>query len=284
MPRTAYVNGRYVPHARASVHIEDRGYQFADGVYEVAGLHGGLFMDMGLHMARLERSLGELSIAPPMSMEALKAVLRETVRRNRLTDGYVYFQITRGVAPRDHAFPAYARSALVVTAKRIPPGRFDAAMESGIKVICVPDRRWQRRDIKSIALLPNILAKQEARAAGAYEAWQVEDGVVTEGSSTNAWIVTRANTLVTHPAGPAILNGVTRQVLLQAAKQADMKVEERPFTPEETYEAAEAFISSSSAVLLPVVEVDGKKIGQGTPGPVARKLRELYEAVAEFSP
>ncbi len=284
MPRIAYVNGRYVPHSQARIHVEDRGYQFADGVYEVAGIREGRFMDLTLHLARLERSLRELDIAAPLSTEALKIILREVVRRNRLSEGYVYWQITRGVAPRDHAFPDNPKSALVVTAKRIDPARYTRAMESGVKVLCVPDRRWARRDIKSIALLPNILAKQEARAAGCYEAWQVEDGRVTEGTSTNAWIVTRANTLVTHPSGPAILNGVTRQVLLKAAEMADMKVEERPFTPEETYEACEAFISSSSAILLPVVEIDGRKVGDGTPGPVARKLRALYEAVAEFSP
>ncbi|MGK2739820.1 D-amino-acid transaminase [Tepidicaulis sp. LMO-SS28] len=283
MPRIAYVNGRYVPHDRASVHVEDRGYQFADGVYEVAGLRDGRFMDMTRHLARLERSLAELEITPPVSMPVLRHIIRETVRRNRLFTGYVYLQVTRGVAPRDHAFPADTKGALVVTAKRIDAAKTTRLVETGIQVISVPDQRWGRRDIKSVSLLPNVLAKQAARAAGCYEAWQVEAGHVTEGASTNAWIVNKEGHLVTHPADHSILNGITRQVLIEAARQDGLHVDERPFTLEEAHAASEAFSTSSSAILLPVIAIDGKPIGTGRPGPVARRLHALYDAVAEFS-
>jgi D-alanine transaminase len=285
LSRIAYVNGRYLRHAEAAIHIEDRGYQFADGVYEVCGVRGGLLMDERLHLERLERSLGELRIALPVPLSALRFILREVIRRNRLSDGMVYFQITRGVAPRDHPFPpASVRPALTVTAKRLNMARVTAAVEKGVAVITMPDIRWARRDIKSVALLPNILAKQQAREAGAYEAWLVDDtGHITEGSSTNAWIVDSEGRLVTRPAGSEILNGVTRKVLLAAARQEGIEVVERAFTPQEAKSAREAFISASSAILIPVTAIDGQSIGNGAPGSLSMRLREAYMKVCELS-
>jgi D-alanine transaminase len=278
MSRVAYVNGRYVPHAEASVHIEDRGYQFADGVYEVIAILGGKFLDEEGHHQRLERSLRELRIAPPMNRRALSHVLRETVRRNRIASGIVYIQITRGVSRRDHPFPAGVPASLVVTARRIK-GPSSAAVEQGIGVVTLPDIRWRRRDIKSISLLPNVLAKQAARENQAYEAWLVgEDGRVHEGSSTNAWIVTRAGVLVTHPAGPEILNGITRLGVLAAARKQGIKIEERPFTVDEAKAAREAFISSTTSHVLPVVSIDGQPVGNGHPGEVTRALLAGYLA------
>lgn len=285
MSRIAYVNGRYVPHGEAAVHIEDRGYQFADGVYEVCGVRGGLLMDERLHLERLERSLGELRIALPLPLSALRFILREVIRRNRISDGMVYLQITRGVAPRDHPFPpASIRPGLVVTAKRLNMARVTAAVEKGVAVVTMPDIRWARRDIKSISLLPNILAKQQAREAGAYEAWLVDgEGRVTEGSSTNAWIVDREGRLVTRPAGPQILNGVTRKVLLAAARQEGIEVVERAFTPDEAKSAREAFISASSAILIPVTAIDGHPVGNGAPGSLSLRLREAYMTICELT-
>ena len=285
MSRIAYVNGRYVAHAGAGVHIEDRGYQFADGVYEVCGVRGGKLMDEELHLARLQRSLGELRIGPPMALPALRHVLREVVRRNRIENGMVYFQVTRGVAPRDHPFPpAGVRPALVVTAKRLNEARVAKSVETGVAVITMPDLRWARRDIKSVALLPNILAKQAAREAGAYEAWLVDaDGFVTEGSSTNAWIVDGEGRVITRPTGPGILAGVTRHVILEAARREGIEVIERPFTPEEAKAAREAFISASSAVIIPVVRIDDATIGNGAPGSVTLRLREAYSACGRLT-
>ncbi|ABS64732.1 aminotransferase class IV [Parvibaculum lavamentivorans DS-1] len=285
MSRIAYVNGRYLRHAEASVHIEDRGYQFADGIYEVCGVRGGMLMDETLHLERMQRSLGELRIALPVKLPALRHILREVVARNRIKNGMVYFQITRGVAPRDHPFPSAAtRPALVVTAKRLNEARVAIAVEKGVAVVTMPDLRWARRDIKSVALLPNILAKQAAREAGAYEAWLVDaEGYVTEGSSTNAWIVDAEGRLVTRPAGPDILNGVTRRVLLEAAKREGIEVIERAFTPEEAKTSREAFISASSAVLIPVVRIDGEPVGNAAPGSTTLRLRDAYRQIGELS-
>jgi D-alanine transaminase len=278
MSRVAYVNGQYLPHSEAGVHIEDRGYQFADGVYEVIALIGGKFLDEEGHHDRLERSLRELRIAQPMGRKALSHVLRETVRQNRMTSGIVYIQVTRGVSRRDHPFPADVPPSLVVTARRIK-GPSPQAVEQGMGVITTPDIRWQRRDIKSISLLPNILAKQAARENKAYEAWLVgEDGVVHEGSSTNAWIVTREGVLVTHPAGTEILNGITRLGVLDAARKQGIKIEERPFTVAEAKMAKEAFISSTTSHVMPVVSIDGEPVGNGHPGEVTRALLAGYLA------
>lgn len=276
MPRLAYVNGRYVPHRDGRVHIEDRGYQFADGVYEVVPVVGGTLVDEELHLDRLERSLRELRIDMPMARRALKMVSHELMRLNGLTHGFVYMQVTRGVAPRDHKFPKGVKPALVMTTKQLKqPSR--EVLEKGLKVSTQPDIRWQRRDIKSVSLLPNCLAKQAAVEAGAQEAWLVEaDGTVTEGSSTNAWIVTPEGRVVTRKANNEILNGITRQVLLTVLREEGIELEERPFTVEEAKAAREAFLTSSSNFVMPITEIDGQPVGNGHPGIVTGKLREAY--------
>jgi D-alanine transaminase len=278
MSRVAYVNGRYELYGEAGVHIDDRGYQFADAVYEVIAVIGGRLLDEEPHLDRLERSLRELAIAMPMTREALKVVLRETIRQNRVRGGIVYIQISRGVAPRDHGFPKDTAPSLVVTARRIK-GASAAAVNDGVGVITVPDIRWSRADIKSTSLLPNVLAKQTARDAKAFEAWQVdENGFVTEGSSTNAWIVTKDGELVTHPADRSILNGITRLGVLAAAKRQGLKIVERPFTVEDAKNAKEAFLSSTTSHVLAVVSIDGKAVGNGHPGETTMKLRQAYLA------
>jgi D-alanine transaminase len=285
MTRIAYVNGHYVQQRDAGVHIEDRGYQFADGVYEVCEIRQGKMVDMRGHLTRLARSLSELRIRPPMSDAALKIVLRETVRRNKVSNGMVYMQVTRGVARRDHAFPADDISpSLVVTAKPMLPSASDAAAAKGIKVITVPDNRWERVDIKTIGLLPNVLAKQAAREAGAKEAWFVDaDGFVTEGSSTNAWIVTVAGEIVTRPATSGILRGITRTTLLEVARKAGLRVVERAFTVEEAQDAAEAFITAATTIVMPVIQINDAVVGSGKPGTVSKQLRNLFHAIAEVS-
>ncbi len=285
MSRIAYVNGQYVIHADASVHVEDRGYQFADGVYEVCEIRDGHLVDERRHLDRLDRSLRELRIDPPMDRGPLGVVLREVVARNRVRNGLVYLQVTRGVARRDHAFPAAGTPAsLVVTARSVNFAASDKGAEVGIKVITVPDNRWERVDIKTVGLLPNVLAKQAAKEAGAKEAWFVDaSGHVTEGSSTNAWIVTADGKLVTRSADSGILRGITRTVLFDLAEKEQLRIEERAFTREEAMAAREAFISSATNLVMPVVMIDGKPIGEGTPGPMSRRLRERYHAYAEFS-
>jgi len=283
MSRIAYVNGRYVPHQDAAVHVEDRGYQFADGVYEVCEVRAGRLIDERRHMQRLERSLSELRIPMPMPLNALGVVLRETVRRNRVRNGIVYLQVTRGVAPRDHGFPPDdTLPAIVVTARSLDAARGEAAAAEGIAVITVPENRWPRVDIKSVSLLPNVLAKQAAREAGAKEAWFVTgDGFVTEGASTNAWIVTGEGRVVTHPIGNSILRGVTRTVLLDALREQGLELDERPFTAEEAYAAREAFVTSASQIVMPVVRIDGRPVGNGAPGLVASALRRDFHRFAE---
>jgi D-alanine transaminase len=285
MSRIAYVNGRYLPHAQAKVGIEDRGYQFADGVYEVCEVRGGRLVDERRHMARLDRSLNELRIARPMSEAALSIVLRETVRRNHVRDGIVYLQITRGAARRDFPFPiADTRPSVVVTARSNDPARFEQMAAEGIAVVTVPDIRWQRVDIKSVALLPNVLAKQAARDRGAREAWLVDaQGRVTEGASSNAWIVDRNGKLITHPLGRDILPGVTRSVVIEIIKRQGLAFEERAFTVEEAYAAREAFVTSASQTVLPVVSIDGRPIGNAAPGLIATTLRRDFHRHAEIS-
>ena len=276
MPRYAYVNGRYLPHAQAAVHIEDRGYQFADGVYEVVPVYRGALVDEGPHLDRLERSLRELRIAMPVARATLKLISRELMRRNDLTQGMLYMQVTRGVAPRDHKFPATARPALVMTTRQTKP-HGEALLTQGIKVITVPDIRWQRCDIKSTSLLPNVLAKQEASEAGAYEAWQVDsEGYVTEGTSTNAWIVNAEGKVVTRDVGHAILNGITRITLLKQIREAGLELEERAFTLKEAKAAREAFLTSSTSFVLPIVAIDETPVGNGHPGILCGKLRARY--------
>jgi D-alanine transaminase len=279
----AYVNGRYVPHRDAAVHIEDRGYQFADGAYEVCEVRERRIVDGRRHIDRLLRSLDELRIAMPMSRAALDVVLREVIRRNRVENGIVYVQITRGVAPRDHAFPrAPTAPSLVVTARRLDIELRERTAEQGIGVITVPENRWPRVDIKSISLLPNVLAKQAAVEAGAREAWFVDpEGTVTEGCSSNAWIVTGDGTIVTRAPDHYILRGITRTVLLDVIAEQGFAFEERPFTVEEAYAAREAFATSASQIVLPIVRIDGRPIGNGAPGMVATTLRREFRRHAE---
>ncbi len=286
MSRIAYVNGRYVPHGGASVHIEDRGYQFADGVYEVCEVRRGKLVDERRHLDRLERSLLELQIDMPMSRMALEVVLRETVRRNMVREGIVYLQVTRGVAPRDHAFPSLdTPPSLVVTARSQNVAARNAIAQAGIAVISLPETRWARVDIKTVGLLPNVLAKQAAKEAGAREAWFVDaQGFVTEGASSNAWIVTKDGALVTRPANNAILRGITRTVVLEEATAMGLRVEERAFTLAEAHSATEAFNTAASALVMPVVLLDGQMIGEGRPGPVASRLRNSFYDFTEISP
>jgi D-alanine transaminase len=283
MSRIAYVNGRYLPHGRAAVSVEDRGFQFADGVYEVCEVRGGRLIDVTRHMARLQRSLGELRMAMPIPLSALKVILRETVRRNRVYDGIVYLQVTRGAAPRDFPFPPEGTPlTIVVTARRNDQAKIARMAEEGIAVVTMPDIRWQRVDIKSVALLPNVLAKQAARDQGAREAWLVDArGYVTEGGSSNTWIVTRDRALVTRPLGTDILPGVTRSLVLDAVAAKKLTLEERAFTVEEAYAAQEAFVTSASQIVMPVVRIDGRPVGGGKPGPVAAALRREFYRYAE---
>jgi D-alanine transaminase len=283
MSRIAYVNGRYVPFTDAKVHVEDRGYQFGDGVYEVCEVRGGRLIDERRHVERLQRSLGELRIRMPMSTRALSVILHEVVARNRIRYGIVYLQVTRGVARRDHAFPAaQIEPSVVVTARALNRLRNEALAEQGIAVITVPDNRWSRVDIKTIGLLPNVLARQAAIEQGARDAWFVsKDGMVTEASSANAWIVTAAGKLVTRHADHGILRGITRTVLFDAIKANGLLVEERAFSLEEAHKAREAFITSASQIVLPVVRIDGRAVGDGKPGPVAIALRRAYHVYAE---
>jgi len=285
MSNTAYVNGRYLPLAEAKVSIDDRGYNFADGVYEVCEVRGGRLIDPTRHLTRLQRSLGELRMAMPMPLSALKVVLRETVRRNRVHDGIVYLQVTRGAAPRDFPFPAEGTvPTIVVTARSSDPAKLARMAEQGIAVITTPDLRWQRVDIKSVALLPNVLAKQAARDKGAREAWLVDArGYVTEGGSSNAWIVTKDGALVTRPLGNDILPGVTRSVVLDALAAKKLRLEERAFTVEEAYAAEEAFVTSASQIVMPVVSIDGRPIGNGAPGLITSSLRREYHRHAEIA-
>jgi D-alanine transaminase len=281
--RIAYVNGRYLPLAQAGVHIEDRAMQFADGIYEVVGVLEGLILDEEHHLDRLARSVGEIQMAMPMEREALKLVIREVARRNRIRDGLIYMQVTRGAYRRDHAIPMNAaRPTLIMTARPIDPRANDKRREQGVAVITRPDQRWARCDIKSTALLPNILAKTEARSANAFEAWLIDrDGFVTEGSSTTAWIVDKAGNIVTRDLSNAILPGVTRREIIDAAAEAQIAIVERKFTVSEALEAKEAFISAATLGATPVISIDGRKIGDGNPGSVVRRLQELYLKRAE---
>ncbi len=278
MPRIAYVNGRYLPYASAKVHIDDRGYQFADGVYEVIHVRDRHLVDAEPHFERFDYSLGELRIKPPMGRAALRLVLGELLLRNGVENGLIYFQATRGVAPRDHKFPAKSRTSLVATAKRLR-AMPDAVQSQGVSVISIPDIRWQRCDIKSLSLLPNILGKQHAVEQGAYEAWQVDaNGLVTEGTSTNAWIVTAGGRLITRPLGHAILAGIVRRSVLGLMDGMKVTFEQRPFSLAEARDASEAFLTSSSGFLLPVTRLDGQPVGDGKVGPVTGELRRRMES------
>lgn len=285
MPRIAYVNGRYVAHRDAAVHIEDRGYQFADGVYEVCEVARGFIVDMRRHLDRLDRSLRELRIDWPIGRKPLEVVLREVVRRNQVFNGLVYVQVTRGVASRDFLFPADTLSSLVVTARKVNPALAAKRAEDGIKIITVPENRWDRVDIKSVGLLPNVLAKQKAKEAGAQEAWFVdENDYVKEGGSSNAWIVTKDGVLVTRPADHGILRGITRTTIFDVAAKLGLEIEERGFSVAEAKEAREAFISSATTIAMPVVAIDGQTVANGHPGSITLSLRQAFFDVAEKSP
>jgi D-alanine transaminase len=276
MPRIAYVNGRYLPHNRAGVHIEDRGFQFADGVYEVIAISEGNLVDIEPHLERLNRSLGELNIPWPVSRRAFGFILREVISRNRVSNGSVYLQITRGVAPRDFAYPKDLKPSIVIYARGTAKLSIETA-SNGHKIISQPDIRWKRCDIKTVSLLPAVMAKQIAADEGAIEAWLVnEEGMVTEGTSSNAWIVTAEGELVTRQTDNLILSGITRQTVMKLAKEAGVKCVERSFTLEEAKQAKEAFSTSSTALVKPAVEIDGVQIGDGKVGPIARKLIEHY--------
>ena len=283
MSRIAYVNGRYLPQRAAAVHVEDRGYQFSDGVYEVCEVRGGCIIDQRRHLARLKRSLQELRIEMPMAEAALAIVMRECIRRNRVHDGIIYLQMTRGVAPRDHGFPPPGtRPSVVVTARSLDLASNERVAAEGVAVITVPDNRWERVDIKSVSLLPHVLAKQAAREQGAKEAWFVDrNGHVTEGSSSNAWIVTMGGKVVTRPADHGILRGITRSVLIEVIRAKGLTLEERPFTAEEAYGAREAFLTSASQIVMPVTRIDDRPIGNGAPGSVATALRAEFHRHAE---
>jgi D-alanine transaminase len=285
MTRVIYVNGRYLPYAEAHVHAEDRGFQFADAVYEVCEINAGRLVDETRHMHRLARSLEELKIPAPMTSGAWSLVLREIIRRNRVTNGLVYLQVSRGAGRRDFYFPpANVTPTVVCLARSIAAAKSAAAASQGIGVKTMPDMRWGRCDIKTVMLLPAVLAKQAALAEAAREAWLVDgSGYVTEGASSNAWIVDQHGRLITRQIDNAILRGVTRTTLLDLLERQGLKVLERPFTVEEAMAAREAFVTSATNVVMPVVSIDGKPIGNGFPGLLTLKLRADFHAVAELA-
>jgi D-alanine transaminase len=279
MARIVFVNGDFLPFEEARIPIMDRGFLFADGIYEVSAVVDGRLVDNEGHLARLDRSLAEIRIPNPHATEEWVRLQTELVARNGVTEGLVYMQVTRGVAERDFAFPKEARPTVVMftQAKTILASPL---AETGVAVVSVPDLRWTRRDIKSVALLAQVLAKQAAAEAGVFEAWMVEDGAVTEGSSSTAFIVTREGTIVTRPLSNAILPGITRRAVMRLAEEVQLRVEERAFSLDEAHEAAEAFLTSASSFVMPVVAIDGRPVGDGRPGPLARRLRALYVEMA----
>lgn len=280
--RIAYVNGRYIAHGNAGVHIEDRGLQLGDAIYEVVGVQNGRFLDEEEHLDRMERSLHEIGMAMPMGRTALKLVIREVGRRNGLTDGLLYMQVTRGAVRRDHPIPAKPpRPTLILTARAMDPVAIVKRLKDGIAVATQPDERWGRCDVKTTQLLANAIAKTAARKSGAYEAWLIDrDGRITEGASTTAWIVDGDGRLITRELSNSILPGVTRRVILEVAAEAQLPLVERAFTLAEAAQAKEAFISSATGSAVPVIAIDGQKIGDGKPGPVTRRIQELYAARA----
>jgi D-alanine transaminase len=286
MTRIVYVSGTYYPYERAGVHVEDRGFQFSDGVYEVCEVRAGQLIDERRHIDRLHRSMNELRMQPPVSRRALGVIMRETVRRNRVHNGLVYLQITRGAAKRDFAFPpAEIAATIVCYARSKSPAAAERRAARGIRVITMPDIRWRRPDIKTVSLLPNALARQAAQDAGAEEAWLVDDdGFVTEGASSNAWILTENDELVTRPATARILRGITRTVLIELIAEQGLNLVERPFTVNEAQSAKQAFNTSATGVVMPVIAIDGVPIGDGRPGALTLTLRRLFGDYAERSP
>lgn len=277
MSRIAYVNGRYVTHGEASVHIEDRGFQFADAIYEVVAVLGRRILDLGAHLDRLNSSLEGLQIDLPVSHNVLPYVIKQMLIRNRIRDGIVYIQVSRGVAQRDHAFPVESEgSSLVMTAKRIDIAAIRSRQQKGVRVITQPDKRWLYCNLKTVGLAANVLAKQAAVEASASEAWMVDgEGFITEGSSTNAWII-NDDRLVTRELDEGILPGITRQVVIDAAGMRQIGIDERRFALQEAYGADEAFLTSTTNFIMPVVEIDGQTIGSGRPGPLTRAVMEAH--------
>ncbi|MBO6519516.1 MAG: D-amino-acid transaminase [Rhodospirillales bacterium] len=280
MSRIVYVNGEYLPEEDAKISVFDRGFLFADGVYEVSAVIGGKLVDNDAHLTRLARSMSELKMTPPASGEEITEIMQEMVKRNGIDEGLVYLQVTRGAADRDFAMPTDATPSLVMFTQKKSLTQNPTA-DKGISVITVPDIRWQRRDIKTVALLPASMAKQAALDAGAGDAWFVEDGFVNEGSSNNAFIVTEDGKIITRHLGNEILHGITRKAVMELAKRENLEIEERPFTPDEAYDAREAFSTSASAFVMPVIKIDDHTLGNGVPGPVTDKLRKLYIEMAK---
>jgi D-alanine transaminase len=275
MSRIVYVNGEYLAEEDAKISVFDRGFLFADGVYEVSSvLHGKLIDNQG-HLVRLARSLSELNMAPPATDNEIEEIQKQLIQKNKVIEGLVYLQVTRGAADRDFAYPEGVQSSLVMFTQVINIKDNPKAL-TGISVITTPDIRWGRRDIKTVGLLAPCMAKMCAKQEGADDAWLVEDGKVTEGSSNNAYIVTPDNTLITRQLGSEILSGITRKAVLKLAQSHAITIEERGFTPEEAYAASEAFITSASSFVMPVISIDNKPVGNGKPGPITQKLRELY--------
>jgi D-alanine transaminase len=281
LEKIAYVNGSFVPLSEAKVSVLDRGFLFADGIYEVAAVLGGKLIDNASHLARLERSVGEIQLALPETIARIQEIQKELIARNDLVNGLVYLEVTRGAdTGRDFAFPKGVKPTLVLfTSEKDIIGA--ASAKTGIGVITVPDIRWTRRDIKSVALLAQVLAKQAAAEAGAGEAWMIENGKVTEGGSSSAFILTQDDVIVTRQNGSEILPGCTRKAVIALAEERQLRVEERAFSIEEALAAKEAFITSASAFVQAVVSIDGKKVGHGTPGPMAERLREIYVEFAK---
>ena len=283
MNRIVYVNGEYLPEADAKISVFDRGFLFADGVYEVSSVLKGQLIDNAGHLTRLHRSLKELSLTPPATDEEIETAQKALIEKNNLDQGLIYLQVTRGVADRGFHFPENTPTTLVMFSQKLNVLESPYA-KKGMSIITVPDIRWGRRDIKTVQLLAPSMAKMAAKAAGADDAWMIEDGYITEGSSNNAYIITKEGTLVTRHLGTEILAGITRKAIMRLAAEDNMKIEERLFTAEEAMDAAEAFLSSATTFVTAVVSIDGRAIGDGTPGPIAKKLRDLYiqEALASI--
>ncbi len=289
MSRIAYVNGRYIRHNIAALHIEDRATQFSDGVYEVFAVHRGKLLDAEMHYERLERSLKELRMDVPISRRSLSLVIENLVFRNRVEEGICYLQISRGIAPRNHAFPVKNRQSIVLTTRRSDPSPGQAG-RNGVKVITLPDQRWGRRDIKSVSLLPNILAKEQAVKEGAFEAWLIkENGTITEGSHSNAWLINSLGQIITHPANQEILDGITRKRIIEIICREGMEIVESGFNVDELPAARETFLTSTSSFVVPVTQINEIMVSNGEPGPITMRIRDLYlqsidESIIRISP
>ncbi|MCX7325024.1 MAG: D-amino-acid transaminase [Hyphomicrobiales bacterium] len=277
MSRIVYLNGAYLPEEQATISIFDRGFLFADGIYEVSAVINGMLVDVDAHMARLERSCAEIRLALPWSRAEIIGIHHELMKRNALTSGGIYLQVTRGAADRSFTFPGEAKPSLVMFTQARPMNR---EVARGYKLLSLPDLRWKRRDIKSVGLLAQVLAKQAAAEAGCDEALMIEDGVITEGGSSTAWIV-KGKTLISRPLSNAVLAGITRKAMLTYLAESGFAFEERPFTLQEALEADEVIVTAATALIMPVTEIDGQAIGGGQPGPVARRLRDIYFDLAE---